>query len=159
MIMTNREMKYNTFGAYDIMDFIVPGENIDANKAQSQLTGLIAGKYKYYVAQLGQPTSQAQLDKIRGMISADLINEGVKFTASDVNNSAGDLITGGLKPSVILSNAAQAVSDAIPWYLHPTNVLLMGGGAVVLYFTWPILLKMGFGTVKRGVKSFSGSKK
>lgn len=129
--------------------------NLDKQKAADNLATIIHGKWNYYVGKLGNPKTESDLAKIRGSIAADLIREKVPFTNTELNAATGSFITGGLSPGVMIKNAAVAIENAIPWYLHPKNILLLGGGAVVLYFTWPMVLKMGFGTVKRGVRAFS----
>lgn len=90
----------------------------------------------------------AAYDQILQMITQDMYNNTGTTSTSDATVLVKKAGTG-------IANTVKAIDNALPWYLHPTNVLLMGGGAVVLYFTWPILLKMGFGTVKRGVKAFN----
>lgn len=156
-------MATSQFAGEASYDYLSPGaepsSSADALQAENQLTATIYGKWKYYVSVLGEPKTIAQLTKIRGNIAADLINEGVTATPQQIAAAAGDLITGSLTIPQEVKNAASAIASLVPWYLNPVNILLMGAGGVVVYFTWPLLLQMAVGTTKRGFKAFKGKKK
>lgn len=100
---------------------------------------IIRSKWNYYCQAWGKPTTAAEANRIKDAIAADLMREKLYGNRALVESVIGSGI-----PLIRL-----------PWFLNPKNMLLLGGAGVVVYFTWPLLLKAGVGTVKRGVRSLA----